>query len=97
MSKIVEIHKDESGEIQLVKLDDGRIMSRIDAAIKVQTGELFLPDIISAESKEGEPYLRSKPDGDRTNNLQNLPEISDYSGYEGGPNMQRVNVDKSIK
>ena len=92
MSKIVETHKDSSGEVQIVKLDDGRIMSKIDAASKAMSGELFLPDIIVAESKEGEPYLRSFPDGDKANNLENLPEISDYTGYEGGPSMQNLNV-----
>lgn len=88
INQIVEVHRDNSGEIQLVKLDDGRILSRVDAAIKINMGELCIPGVLTAESKEGEPYLRSMPDGDRTNNLSDLPEISDYSGYQGSTNME---------
>lgn len=87
INKIVEVHRDSSGEIELVKLDDGRIMSRTEAVTKMNSGELFLADTLTAESSDGEVYLRSMPDGDRTNNLSNLPEISDYTGYTNGPNM----------
>lgn len=97
MSKITHVHRDSSGEIELVQLDDGKIMSRIDAAAKAMSGELDLPDIIVAESKEGEPYLRSYPDRDRTNNLSDLPEIEDYSGYEGGPNMRKLRTELNFE
>lgn len=92
MSKIVEVQKQNSGnEIDFVKLDDGRILTRTEACEQVAAGSLFLPDIIVAESKDGEAYLRSKPDGDPSNNLQNLPSIKDFTGYKGSTNFTNIN------
>ena len=42
MSKITHVHRDNSGEIELVQLDDGKIMSRIDAAAKAMSGEFWI-------------------------------------------------------
>lgn len=92
MSEIVEVQKENRGnEIGFVKLDDGRILSRTEACDQVADGSLFLPGIIVAESKEGEVYLRSKPDGDPSNNLQNLPPIKDFTGYKGSTNFTSIN------
>lgn len=72
MSKIVAVQKSGS-EIERVKLDDGSEMSKYDLINGVMQGTIKLDNYIIAESSTGEPYIRAYPDGDKSNNLQNLP------------------------
>lgn len=70
MSKIVATRQSTSGEIMEVKLDNGTVMSRDQAVMAAERGEI--EDVIPAY-RDGTSYLRSVGDGDPSNNLKNLP------------------------
>lgn len=72
MAKVVAVRRDGS-EIVRYKLDDGRELGKaevVDAAMRNE-----IEDVLVAHSREDELYIRSLPDGDRDNNLQELPEF----------------------
>lgn len=70
MSKIVATRQSTSGEIMEVKLDDGTVMSRDQAVVAAEQGQI--ENVITAY-RDGTSYLRSVPDSDPSNNLSNLP------------------------
>lgn len=63
-----------NGRITHVKLDDGREMRLSDAIEMALTGDHFL-DYIVGYSKDNVAYMRTLPDQDVANNLQDLPEF----------------------
>lgn len=71
--KIESVRKDGSGNIQMVKLDDGRELSKEEAISLVENGNVEGVEVRS--SKNGSRYLRSIPDSDKGNNLDNLPQF----------------------
>lgn len=68
--KVVAV-KMSGSEIDLLKLDDGSIVSKRRAFDLANNG--ILAGYITAESKTGEPYIRTAGDGVESNNLQQLP------------------------
>lgn len=66
----IAVRKDGS-EIIALKLSDGTIVSRSFAVQLCKAG--LIPSCDVGESKYGEDYLRSRNDGDPSNNLSNLP------------------------
>ncbi len=73
--EIVAIKKDNKGEIVGYKLNDDRLVSKIDAVELAKQGEI--KGVTVSKSKLGEEYLRSNPDSNRDNNLDSLPIVTD--------------------
>lgn len=71
MSKVVAVHKNEEGNLEMFKLDDGRVLSFDECRQAINNGEL--PDLICTYGKSDAIIIRSQPDGDPSNNLSNLP------------------------
>ncbi|MFA9397105.1 MAG: DUF3892 domain-containing protein [Clostridiaceae bacterium] len=69
--KIQGIIKDSKGEITAYKLEDGSTVDKVQGVIMAKEGRIS--DVLVSKSKMGEEFLRSIPDGDKTNNLDDLP------------------------
>ncbi|MNM56308.1 hypothetical protein D3C81_674740 [compost metagenome] len=69
---VTAVHMDGS-EVDLYQLDDKSIISKRRAVELCHQG--ILQGYVVGESKLGEEYLRGIPDGDRSNNLQELPKF----------------------
>ncbi|MNI86406.1 hypothetical protein D3C73_1435010 [compost metagenome] len=67
--KITHVRK-EGSDIVAYKLDDGTVADEQEIVALAQQG--MLPGY-QVSSREGQQYIRSYPDGDESNNLQNLP------------------------
>jgi hypothetical protein len=67
-----------SGERRLtrVQLDDGDVLSILDAADLVEEGVLELADVHVVRRATAAPYLRADPDQQTGNNLRSLPGIA---------------------
>lgn len=63
-----------NGQITHVKLDNGQVLSLDEAIAMIQTGHHLL-DYVTGVSKNFTPFIRTRPDLDTSNNLQNLPEF----------------------
>lgn len=70
--EIVAVSMDGS-EISLFKLNNGVTITKSDAVRLCEAGKLPQCDV--GHSKYGEEYLRSRNDGDPSNNLQELPKF----------------------
>lgn len=66
--RIVKVRKNDDGDITNVMLEDGTVYT-IEEAIK--NGQIQGVDVV--RSKSGSEYIRSLPDGNPDNNLDNLP------------------------
>lgn len=71
--KIVAVRKDEKGTIHAYKLDSGDVITVDQAIAMCQMGQL--EGVITGNSKNDTPFIRGVADGDRSNNLDNLPEF----------------------
>ncbi|AGI39525.1 hypothetical protein CSTERTH_07435 [Thermoclostridium stercorarium subsp. thermolacticum DSM 2910] len=70
-SKIQKVKKNEDGDITAVMLDDGNVYA-IDEAIRMaKNGQI--EGVIVGRAKNGREYLRSQPNGNPNDNLDNLP------------------------
>ncbi|MFA6941665.1 MAG: DUF3892 domain-containing protein [Clostridiaceae bacterium] len=69
--KIEAVVKDNKGEIVGYRLDSGETVDKEKGVSMAKNGEIT--DVIVSKSKKGEEYLKSAPDGDKSNNLDNLP------------------------
>lgn len=67
--QIVAVHM-EGSDITQYQLSDGRIVGETEI-VNLANQKLVSNVIVS--SRDGEEYVRSIPDGDPSNNLQNLP------------------------
>ena len=67
------ISRDDSGEINAYKLDNGEIIPKEKAVFMVKQGTIKGVSVVV--SKNGEEFLRSFPDNQANNNLENLPNI----------------------
>jgi len=70
---IESVSRDEKGEINAYKLDNGEIVPKEQALLMAKQGAIS--GVSVAISKNGEEFLRSLPDNDANNNLENLPNI----------------------
>ena len=68
--RITDTIKDSSGEITHYILDSGEKLEKADGVNRAKNGEI--EGVISAHSRKGEEYLRTKPDGNEGNNLSSL-------------------------
>lgn len=68
--KIVAVQKD-GRNIKAVQFQNGEVAD-IQQAIQMAEQDL-IEDVNTGKNREGEKTLRSYPDGDPTNNLDNLP------------------------
>jgi hypothetical protein len=73
-ASIVKVRKNNEGDITDVMLDNGNIFS-IDEAITMARDGL-LSGVNVSRSKNGREYLRSDPNGNTDDNLDNLPTLS---------------------
>ena len=78
MNKIVDgklnvekVRKNSEGDITEVMLDDGRVYS-VEEAITL-VAENKINGVNVSKSKSGKMFLRSNPDSDTSNNLDQLP------------------------
>jgi len=76
---ISKVAKDSQGEITAYELENGEIVSKEQAVSLAKQGNIS--GVSVATSKKGEEFLRSLPDGDKTNNLDSLPVIDDNEIY----------------
>ena len=68
--QIVDAKNDSDGNITAVKLEGNKTFTPINKAIEMaKNGKV---DAIVVKPKGGNPYLRSKPDGKKKNNLDYL-------------------------
>ena len=65
--------KDSSGEITAYKLENGEVLMKEEAVALAKQGAIRGVSI--SVSKYGEEFLKSLPDGDKRNNLDNMPVI----------------------
>jgi len=71
--KITAIKSSSSGEIEAYELSSGRIITKEEAVGLARDGKIDGVQVL--ESKNGEEYLRSRPDDDESNNLSELPKF----------------------
>ncbi|ARI77135.1 DUF3892 domain-containing protein [Halobacillus mangrovi] len=69
--RIIAVRKNGQGSIKEMKLSSGQVVDYHKAHEMAQSGQLEHVQLING--KDGELHLRSVPDGDPTNNLDNLP------------------------
>ncbi|MBH0229792.1 DUF3892 domain-containing protein [Halobacillus yeomjeoni] len=69
--RIVAVRKNGQGSIKEMKLSSGTVVDYKTAHEMAKNGEIEHVQLING--KDGELHLRSQPDGDPTNNLDNMP------------------------
>lgn len=70
---VVGVVRDEQGEIAAYKLENGEIVSKGEAVALAK--QSAIKGVSVGVSKLGEEFLKSLPDNDINNNLQNLPVV----------------------
>jgi hypothetical protein len=76
---ITRVVKDNQGEITAYEFENGDIVSKDQAVMLAKHGSISGVSI--STSRKGEEFLRSLPDNDKSNNLDNLPVIDDNEIY----------------
>jgi hypothetical protein len=76
---ITRVVKDNQGEITAYEFENGDIVSKEQAVMLAKQG--CIGGVSISTSRKGEEFLRSLPDGDKRNNLDNLPVIDDNEIY----------------
>ncbi len=71
--RITAIKSSSSGEIEAYELSSGKIITKEEAVGLARNGKIDGVQVL--ESKNGEEYLRSRPDDDESNNLSELPKF----------------------
>jgi hypothetical protein len=71
--KITAIKSSSSGEIEAYELSSRKIITKEEAVGLARDGKIDGVQVL--ESKNGEEYLRSRPDDDESNNLSELPKF----------------------
>jgi hypothetical protein len=72
-AKIVKVKKNPDGDITDVMMDNGNVYS-IDEAIMMASDHL-IDGVNVGRARNGREYLRSNPNDDESDNLDNLPEF----------------------
>jgi hypothetical protein len=76
LGHIVEaIVKNEKGEVTAYKLENGEIVMKEQAIMMAKQGTIRGVSIEG--SKDGQEFLKSLPDNDKNNFLENLPSIDE--------------------
>lgn len=70
-TRIIKVKKNADGDITDVMFENGNVYS-IDEAIRMARDGL-IEGVNIGEAKNGREYLRSNPNGDQSDNLDNLP------------------------
>ncbi|KHD38700.1 hypothetical protein NL50_04170 [Clostridium acetobutylicum] len=70
-SKVIKVKKNSEGDITDVMLENGNVYS-IDEAITMAKDHL-IDGVNVAKARSGREYLRSNPNGDEGDNLDNKP------------------------
>jgi Protein of unknown function (DUF3892) len=70
--KIVAVRKNDDGDLIAFQTESGRQLDYMQALSEAKDGKLSHVDVFH---KYGRDILRSEPDGDKTNNLDSLPEF----------------------
>lgn len=73
MFRIIGVRHDSNGEIVSYKLDNNKILNKKEAVSFAEEGKI--DGVTIGVSKNGEKFLKSMPDGNKSNNLDNMPEI----------------------
>ncbi|WP_291636392.1 DUF3892 domain-containing protein [Clostridium sp.] len=76
---ISRVVKDNQGEITAYEFENGEIVSKEQGVLLAKQGNVS--GVSVSTSKRGEEFLKSLPDGDKTNNLDSLPIIDDNEIY----------------
>ncbi|MCJ7691386.1 MAG: DUF3892 domain-containing protein [Clostridiaceae bacterium] len=76
---ITRVVKDNGGEITAYEFENGDIVSKEQAVMLAKQGNIS--GVSTSTSKKGEEFLRSLPDGNKSNNLDSLPIIDDNEIY----------------
>lgn len=71
MPKITKVRKNPDGDITDVMLENGNVYSINEAIDLARKG--MLEGVNVGRAKNGREYLRSNPDGNEGNNLDNMP------------------------
>jgi hypothetical protein len=69
--KVVDAHADKRGIIKSVKIQGNKSFTPLKVAIKLAERN-ELSNVIAVHPKNGNTYLRSKPDSNKNNNLDDL-------------------------
>lgn len=72
-AKIVKVKKNPDGDITDVMMDNGNVYS-IDEAVMMASDNL-IDGVNVGRARNGREYLRSNPNDDESDNLDNLPEF----------------------
>ncbi|WP_078409656.1 DUF3892 domain-containing protein [Priestia abyssalis] len=67
----IAVRKNADGDLKEFKTSSGRILTYEEALQQVQSG--MIEGVNTFTGKDGETYIRSNPDSDRSNNLDSLP------------------------
>lgn len=70
MPRIIQVYKNSQGEIEKVKLDDGRTIKLEEAIAEAENG--IIKGVFVGRDKQGRKYLRVKRDDDLDENIDNL-------------------------
>lgn len=70
-AKIQKVRKNEDGDITAVMLDDGNVYDIDEAVQMAKSGQI--EGVIVGRAKNGREYLRSVPNDNPGDNLDNLP------------------------
>ncbi|CAG7622019.1 DUF3892 domain-containing protein [Paenibacillus allorhizosphaerae] len=68
---VVAVRKNGEGDIVELKLSSGQVVDYQEAQQMVKNGQIANANVF--KGRDGEEHLRSNPDGDPSNNFDNLP------------------------
>lgn len=69
--KIIDATSDNKGNISAVKIQGNKSFTPVKTAIKMADKDEF-KNVIAVHPHKGKPYLRSKPDSNKSNNLDEM-------------------------
>ncbi|HYE82942.1 MAG TPA: DUF3892 domain-containing protein [Clostridia bacterium] len=70
-ARIIKVRKNPDGDITDVMLQNGNVYSIDEAVIMAKDG--LITDMNVGRAKNGREYLRSDPNGEQNDNLDNMP------------------------
>lgn len=70
-TKIVKVKKNPEGDITDIMIDNGNVYSIDEAIMMAKDG--LIENVNVGQAKNGREYLRSNPNGDKSDNLDSLP------------------------
>jgi hypothetical protein len=70
-SKVIKVKKNSQGDITDIMLENGNVYSIDEAIMMVKDG--LIEGINIGKFKNGREYLRSNPNGNKNDNLDNKP------------------------